>query len=56
LQTLDLLRSGAISRAGLSIVLSVALCVSAVASGHLIAARLNDDAQQIAQLAIEEEA
>jgi len=56
LQTLDLLRSGAITRAGLNIVLSVALCVAAVALGHLIAARLNDGAQQVAQLAIEEEA
>ena len=56
LQTLDLIRGGAVLRAGANIVLSVALCVAAVALGHLIAARINDQAAQIAQLPIEEEA
>jgi CrcB protein len=56
LQTLDLLRSGAIGRAAINVALSVVLCVSAVAAGHWIAARFNDNAVQIAQSDIEEEA
>lgn len=56
LQTLDLMRSGGLARAGVNIVISVALCVAAVAAGHLLAARLNGGAVQIAQLPIEEEA
>jgi CrcB protein len=56
LQTLDLIRGGAMLRAGANIVLSVALCVAAVALGHFIAARFNGDGVAIAQLAIEEEA
>jgi CrcB protein len=56
LQTLDLLRSGAWVRATLNIVLSVGLCIIAVAAGHLIAAYFNDGATRIVQLDIEEEA
>ena len=56
LQTLDLLRGGAPLRAGVNIVLSVALCLAAVALGHAIAARFNGGATGIAQAAIEEEA
>ena len=56
LQTLDLLRSGAIVRVGLNVVLSVVLCVSAVALGHILAAHFNDRAARIAQIEIEEEA
>ena len=56
LQTLDLLRSGAWMRALLNIVLSVGLCIGAVAVGHLVAAYFNDGATRIAQLDIEEEA
>lgn len=56
LQTLDLLRSGAMMRATINIVASVALCVAAVAIGHALAARLNGGEQRIAQVAIEEEA
>lgn len=56
LQTLDLLRNGAVMRAGLNIVASVVLCVAAVAIGHYIAAQLNGHEAQVAQLAIEEEA
>jgi CrcB protein len=56
LQTLDLARAGAPGRAIANVVLSVLLCVSAVALGHLAAARLNDGARQIAQIEIEEEA
>jgi CrcB protein len=56
LQTLDLARAGAPGRAIANVVLSVLLCVSAVALGHLAAARLNDGAKQIAQIEIEEEA
>ena len=55
LQTLDLLRSGAVVRAGLNVALSVVLCVLAVAAGHHVAAHLNGGEKQIAQLAIEEE-
>ena len=56
LQTLDLLRGGALGRALVNVLLSVVLCLAAVAAGHLIAARLNGNAKPIAQLAIEEEA
>jgi fluoride exporter len=56
LQTLDLLRAGGFGRAALNIGLSVVLCVGAVALGHVIAARLNGGATQIAQSVIEEEA
>jgi CrcB protein len=56
LQTLDLIRSGAMLRAGANIVLSVVLCVAAVALGHYVAALFNSHAVQVAQLPIEEEA
>jgi CrcB protein len=56
LQTFDLMRSGAMVRAMINIVASVALCVAATACGHLIAAHFNDGARQVAQAAIEEEA
>lgn len=56
LQTLDLLRSGAIYRASLNVVLSVALCVAAVSAGHAVAAHFNDGATKIAQTDIEEDA
>ena len=55
LQTLDLIRGGNMSRAALNVILSVALCVGAVALGHVIAAHFNGGATQIAQLEIEEE-
>ena len=55
LQTLDLIRAGAPMRAGVNIAASVALCVSAVAVGHLLAKQVNDGAVQIAQLDIEED-
>jgi CrcB protein len=56
LQTLDLIRAGAMMRAIVNIVASVALCVGAVAVGHFIAAHLNGGAAQIAQTSIEEDA
>jgi fluoride exporter len=56
LQTFDLLRSGFFFRAGLNVVISVVLCVAAVAAGHALAARYNDGARAIAQIDIEEEA
>ena len=56
LQTLDLLRSDALLRAGANILLSVALCLGAIALGHALAARLNGGATTIAQVEIEEEA
>lgn len=55
LQTLDLLRGGAALRAMLNIILSVTLCVAAVAIGHTLAALLNGGAPQIDQIQIEEE-
>jgi CrcB protein len=55
LQTLDLVRSGAMMRATINIVASVVLCVSAVALGHILAAHFNEGATQIVQLPIEEE-
>lgn len=56
LQTLDLIRSGAMVRAGANIVASVVLCVAAVAFGHFLAAQFNMHAAQVAQIPIEEEA
>lgn len=55
LQTLDLLRNGAMMRAAINIVASVVLCIGAVALGHIIAAQFNYHARQVAQLNIEEE-
>lgn len=56
LQTLDLMRSGAMTRAAINIVASVVLCVAAVAVGHAVAARINGGDPRIAQMAMEEEA
>lgn len=55
LQTLDLLRGDAVGRAIANVVLSVMLCLMAVALGHLLASRLNGGEAPIAQLAVEEE-
>jgi CrcB protein len=55
LQTLHLLRSGAMARAAINIIASVVLCVGAVAVGHLIAAYFNGGATEVAQIPIEEE-
>jgi len=54
LQTLDLLRSGAMGRAAINIIASVVLCVGAVAIGHFAATWFNRDVR-IVQLPIEEE-
>lgn len=56
LQTLDLLRSGALGRALLNVALSVLLCLGAVALGHLAGATLNGWAVQVAQSQVEEDA
>ena len=56
LQTLDLLRGGAVLRAGVNVAASVLLCLLAVAAGHAAAARLNGGATQVAQVTIEDEA
>jgi CrcB protein len=56
LQTLDLIRSGAVLRAGVNIFGSVILCICAVAAGHYIAAQFNGHEAKIAQIPIEEEA
>src|ERR1700684_29000 len=55
LQTLDLMRNGSLMRALINVVASVALCVAAVAAGHLIAAHFNGDAPEIAQIDVEKE-
>ncbi|WP_158810920.1 fluoride efflux transporter CrcB [Beijerinckia sp. L45] len=55
LQTLDLLRGGAMMRAAANICVSVAFCICAVAVGHLFASHLNKGTARIAQMAIEEE-
>src|SRR6185437_1701046 len=49
LQSFELLRFGFPMRAMLNIVLSVCLCLAAVARGHALAAHLNDHARHIAQ-------
>src|ERR1700753_1046288 len=56
LQTLDLLRAGATTRAGINIVASVVLCILSVALGHYVASQINGGAKAIAQTTIEEEA
>jgi CrcB protein len=56
LQTLDLLRSGAFLRATSNVLMSVVLCIAAVALGHAIGAHLNDGAVSIAQTMVEEDA
>jgi fluoride exporter len=53
LQTFDLFRSGAWARALANVVLSVTLCIAAVAAGHLLAQRSVTNAA-IAQTAEEE--
>jgi CrcB protein len=56
LQTLDLIRGGSLMRAGANILLSLVLCIGAVAVGHAAAAYFNEGAREIAQITIEEEA
>jgi CrcB protein len=56
LQTLDLLRVGAVTRAMLNVALSVLLSLAAVAIGHAAGTCLNGGAIAIAQSAVEEEA
>ena len=56
LQTLDLIRNGALLRAAVNIGGSVVLCIAAVALGHALAAHWNGGATQVAQVEIEEEA
>ncbi len=55
LQTLDLMRAGGLGRATANVLVSVILCVGAVALGHMMASHLNGGARPIAQAAIEEE-
>ena len=55
LQTFDLMRGGHALRASTNIVVSVALCLAAVALGHTVAARVNGGGT-VVQAAIEEEA
>ena len=55
LQTLDLLRGAAFGRALANVIVSIVLCLGAVAAGHLIAARLNGGAAPITQAATEDD-
>jgi CrcB protein len=50
LQTLELMRAGAMLRAGLNIALSVLLCLAAVAIGHALATHLNGGRAEIARI------
>ena len=56
LQTMDLLRAGAVGRALVNVAASVLLCLAAVALGFGAGAALNGGAVQVTQTAIEEEA
>lgn len=56
LQTLDLIRAGAVPRALLHVAASVLLCLAAVAAGHGLAAQWNGGATAIAQAPAEEDA
>lgn len=56
LQTLDLMRQGAMGRALVNVAASVVLCVAAVAIGHQVASLMNGGAPDVVQLPIEEEA
>ncbi len=56
LQTLDLLRGGAVGRACVHIGLSVLLCLASLTLGHALAGQLNGGARQVAQTVVEEEA
>ncbi|MBB3656506.1 CrcB protein [Rhizobium sp. BK650] len=55
LQTLELLRTGAVVRACINVATSVVLCIGAVAVGHFIATRINSGTADVAQAAIEEQ-
>ena len=54
LQTLDLLRAGALARASINVALSVVACILAVAAGYWIAAQFNVGAARVAQGSVEE--
>ena len=54
LQTLDLLRGGAVGRAMMNVAASVVLCLAATWIGHVIGSRLNGGAMQIAQVVTED--
>jgi CrcB protein len=56
LQTLELLRSGALGHALLNIGLSVTLCLASVTLGYLAGERLNGGVRQVADMQIEEDA
>jgi CrcB protein len=56
LQTLDLLRAGAVGRALLNIAASVLLCLAAVALGHTLAANFSGGLAAVAQTRAEKDA
>ena len=55
LQTLDLLRGGAWTRALVNIAASLLLCLAAVAAGHVLAAYINGGTLNYAEIETEEE-
>jgi len=55
LQTLDLLRGGAWTRASVNVAASVLLCLAGAALGHAAASYWNENAQQVAENVVEEE-
>ncbi len=55
LQTLDLLRGGAWTRASVNVAASVLLCLAGAALGHAAASYWNGNAQQVAENVVEEE-
>lgn len=56
LQTLDLMRGDAWSRALANVGISVLLCLASVAAGHALASHWNGGAQQVTENATEERA
>jgi CrcB protein len=56
LQTFELLRKGCLVRAGINVLASVVLCICAVAFGHFVAFHFNGNADEVAQISVEEEA
>ncbi|WP_428394942.1 fluoride efflux transporter CrcB [Lichenicoccus sp.] len=55
LQTLELLRAGAWTRALVNMAASLLLCLAAVAAGHALAAQINGGARHYAEIETEEE-
>lgn len=55
LQTLDLMRDGALGRAFVNVAASMLLCIAAVAAGHVVAMHVNESGPRVAQAVVEDE-